>query len=66
MTQDNGRPRVQIFALGGFRIVVDGRDVRLRTRKDATLLLRLALAGAAGVTRDECLALLWRCAASSG
>ena len=56
---DRDAARARIFVLGGFRIVVEGRELRLRTRKEAMLLLRLALAGEGGIRRDELVAMLW-------
>lgn len=59
MTEDRPASPAKIFALGGFRIVVAGRELRLRTRKEAMLLLKLALESPKRVRRDTCVAMLW-------
>lgn len=53
----DGPPRV--FALGGLRVVVSGKELRLRTRKEAMLLLLLAIRAPVRVSRDEFVQILW-------
>ena len=59
MTADRPIAPVRIHALGGFRLVVEGRELRLRTRKEAMLLLELALASPRRIRREESIARLW-------
>ncbi|HUF12976.1 MAG TPA: AAA family ATPase, partial [Longimicrobiales bacterium] len=56
---DRASASTRIHVLGAFRIVVDGRELRLRTRKEAMVLLKLALASPDEVRRDDLVGMLW-------
>ncbi len=54
-----GRSRVDLSLLGGFRLLLDGSEVRLRNRKARAVLACLALASGREETRERLVGLLW-------
>lgn len=55
----DSQARVTVRALGGFRVMSGARELKFRTRKEALLFLKLALAAPGWTTRDACIELLW-------
>ena len=52
-------PAARLALLGTFRLVVDGEERRVASRKARLMLARLALADGAGVSREALTALFW-------
>ena len=58
-TCSSGTTRVDLCLVGGFRLLLDGTEVRLRNRKARAVLACLALASAGEETRERLVGLLW-------